>query len=109
VTAVFAIALGAFIGAPLRALIEQTVGRVRSPLATLLLINSLVFLVIGAAGAFTTFSGWALAISNYSKRLTDSGAVFVNRLAKLAIVILVGIAIPVLAAWVGFFASELLF
>jgi len=74
VTAVFAIALGAFIGAPLRALIEQTVGRVRSPLATLLLINSLgsllagfsigaftgdlrLFLVLGAAGAFTTFFG----------------------------------------------------
>ena len=125
-TAVFAIALGAFIGAPMRALIEQTLGRVRSPLETLLLINSLgsllagfsigaftgdlrLFLVMGAAGAFTTFSGWALAMSNYSERLTDSGSVFINRLTKLAIVILVGIAIPVLAAWVGFFVSELLF
>jgi len=48
-------------------------------------------------------------MSNYSERLTDSGAELVNRLVKLAIVILVGIAIPVLAAWVGFFVSELLF
>ena len=71
-----AIAIGAFIGAPLRALVEQFASRTRSALTTLLVINSLgsmlagfslgafsgdvrIFLITGLAGAFTTFSGWA--------------------------------------------------
>lgn len=121
-----AIALGAFIGAPLRALAEQYASRTRSALTTLLIINSLgslvagfslgafsgevrIFLIIGLAGAFTTFSGWALALSVFSRQLVESGASPMTRVTRMGLVIVVATGIPLLSLWIGWLFSELLF
>lgn len=121
-----AIALGAFIGAPLRALVEQFAGRTRSALTTLLIINSLgslvagfslgafsgdvrIFLIIGLAGAFTTFSGWALALSVFSRQLVESGTSPMTRVIRMGLVICVATGIPLLSLWIGWLLSELLF
>ena len=121
-----AIALGAFIGAPLRALAEQYASRTRSALTTLLIINSLgslvagfslgafsgevrIFLIIGLAGAFTTFSGWALALAMFSRQLVDSGASHLTRFTRMGLVIVVATGAPLLSLWIGWLFSELLF
>jgi len=121
-----AIALGAFIGAPLRALAEQYASRTRSALTSLLIINSLgsllagfslgalsgdvqTFLITGFAGAFTTFSGWTLALSMFSRNLIESGVSPSARFARMGFVIVVAIGIPVLSLWLGWLFSEFLF
>ena len=121
-----AIALGAFIGAPLRAFVEQFAGRTRSALTTLLIINSLgsllagfslgaftgdvrTFFITGLAGAFTTFSGWALALSVFSRELVESGVSQTARYTRMGLVIAVAIGIPLLSLWIGWLISEFLF
>ena len=120
---ILAISVGAFIGAPLRALVEQYATRVRSPLTTLLLINSLgsllagfsigafsgdlrILLVIGLAGAFTTFSGWALAFSIYAEALTHARLTYSARFVRLGVAILFATVVPGLAAWGGWLISQ---
>ncbi len=122
---ILAISLGAFIGAPLRALVEQYASRTRSTLTALLIINSLgsllagfsigafsgdlrLFLVTGLAGAFTTFSGWALALTNYSSGLIEAGLTHMTRFTRIAAVVIVAIGVAVLAAWVGWLLSQFL-
>jgi fluoride ion exporter CrcB/FEX len=119
-----AIALGAFIGAPLRALVEQFAGRTRSALTTLLVINSLgsllagfsvgafsgdvrIFFVIGLAGAFTTFSGWALALAMFARGLVESGYSRSARFARMALVIVLATGIPLISLWLGWLLSQL--
>jgi fluoride ion exporter CrcB/FEX len=121
-----AIALGAFIGAPLRALVEQFAGRTRSALTTLLIINSLgsllagfslgaftgdvrTFFITGLAGAFTTFSGWALALNVYSRELVESGVSPLTRFTRMGLVIVAGTGIPLVSLWLGWLVSEFLF
>ena len=120
---ILAISVGAFIGAPLRAMVEQYATRVRSPLTTLLLINSLgsllagfsfgafsgdlrILLVIGFAGAFTTFSGWALAFTIYADELTQARLTYSARFVRLGVVILFATVVPGLAGWVGWLISQ---
>ncbi|MDB9921662.1 CrcB family protein [Actinomycetota bacterium] len=120
---ILAISVGAFIGAPLRALVEQYATRVRSPLTTLLLINSLgsllagfsigafsgdlrILLVIGLAGAFTTFSGWALAFSIYADALTHAKLTYSARFVRLGVAVLFAIVIPSVAALGGWLVSQ---
>ena len=120
---ILAISFGAFIGAPLRALVEQYATRVRSPLTTLLLINSLgsllagfsigafsgdlrILLVIGLAGAFTTFSGWALAFTIYADALTQARLTYSARFVRLGVAILLATVVPGLAAWGGWLISQ---
>ncbi len=122
---ILAISLGAFIGAPLRALVEQYASRTRSTLTTLLIINSLgsllagfsigafsgdlrLFFVTGLAGAFTTFSGWALALTIYSSDLIEAGLTHMARFTRIAAVVIVAIGVAVLAAWVGWLPSQFL-
>ncbi len=122
---ILAISLGAFIGAPLRALVEQYARRTRSTLTALLIINSLgsllagfsigafsgdlrLFLVTGLAGAFTTFSGWALALTSYSSGLIEAGLTHMTRFTRIAAVVIVAIGVAVLAAWVGWLLSQFL-
>ncbi len=122
---ILAISLGAFIGAPLRALVEQYASRTRSTLTALLIINSLgsllagfsigafsgdlrLFFVTGLAGAFTTFSGWALALTNYSSGLIEAGLTHMTRFTRIAAVVIVAIGVAVLAAWVGWLLSQFL-
>ncbi len=122
---ILAISLGAFIGAPLRALVEQYAGRTRSALTTLLIINSLgsllagfslgafsgelrVFFITGLAGAFTTFSGWALALSTYSSYLSEAGLAHMTRFTRLGLVVVVAVGVPVLSGWVGWLLSQFL-
>ena len=125
--AVLAVTLGAMIGAPARSLIEQYIGRRYAsagfPLA-LSIVNitgSLLagfvvavttgdlqlFLVMGLAGAFTTFSGWALAISTgfRIRRTTLSLA------PALAWVVGVGLGVLVIcvaAAYIGTVLGDLI-
>jgi fluoride ion exporter CrcB/FEX len=118
-----AIAMGAFIGAPLRALVEQFAGRSRSALTTLLIINSLgslvagfslgafsgdvrIFLIVGLAGAFTTFSGWALALTMFSRGLVESGYSRSARLTRMGIVIVAATGIPLISVWLGWLLSR---
>ena len=118
-----AIAMGAFIGAPLRALVEQFAGRTRSALTTLLIINSLgsllagfslgaftgdvrIFFIIGLAGAFTTFSGWALALTMFSRGLVESGYSRSARLTRMGIVIVAATGIPLISVWLGWLLSR---
>jgi fluoride ion exporter CrcB/FEX len=118
-----AIAMGAFIGAPLRALVEQFAGRSRSALTTLLIINSLgslvagfslgafsgdvrIFLIVGLAGAFTTFSGWALALTMFSRGLVESGYSRSARFTRMGIVIVAATGIPLLSVWLGWLLSR---
>ena len=120
---ILAISFGAFIGAPLRALVEQYATRVRSPLTTLLLINSLgsllagfsigafsgdlrILLVIGLAGAFTTFSGWALAFTIYADALTQARLTYSVRFVRLGVVVIFATVVPGLAAWGGWLISQ---
>ncbi len=120
---ILAISFGAFIGAPLRALVEQYATRVRSPLTTLLLINSLgsllagfsigafsgdlrILLVIGLAGAFTTFSGWALAFTIYADALTQARLTYSVRFVRLGVAVIFATVIPGLAAWGGWLISQ---
>ena len=120
---ILAISVGAFIGAPLRALVEQYATRVRSPLTTLLLINSLgsllagfsigafsgdlrILLVIGLAGAFTTFSGWALAFTIYADALTQARLTYSVRFVRLGVAVIFATVIPGLAAWGGWLISQ---
>jgi fluoride ion exporter CrcB/FEX len=126
VITIAAIAFGAFIGAPLRALAEQYASRTRSALTTLLFINSLgsllagfslgafsgdvrVFFIIGLAGAFTTFSGWALALAMFSRQLIESGASPLIRFTRMGLVIVVATGVPLLSLWIGWLFSEFLF
>jgi fluoride ion exporter CrcB/FEX len=119
-----AIAMGAFIGAPLRALTEQFASRTRSALTTLLIINSLgsllagfslgtfsgdlrIFLIIGLAGAFTTFSGWALALAMFSRGLVESGYSRSTRIARMGLVIVIATGIPLVSLWFGWLLSQL--
>lgn len=118
-----AIAIGAFIGAPLRALVEQFASRSRSALTTLLIINSLgsllagfslgafsgdvrIFLIVGLAGAFTTFSGWALALAEFSRDLVKSGYSRWARFTRLGIVIVAATGIPLVSVWLGWLLSQ---
>jgi len=118
-----AIALGAFIGAPLRALVEQFAGRTRSALTTLLIINSLgsllagfslgaftgdmrIFFITGLAGAFTTFSGWTLALAMFSHELVESGVPPVARYTRMGMVMVVATGIPLISIWIGWLISE---
>ncbi len=118
-----AIAIGAFIGAPLRALVEQFASRTRSALTTLLIINSLgsllagfslgafsgdtrIFLITGLAGAFTTFSGWALALTMYSRGLVESGYSHWARFTRMGIVIVAATGIPLVSVWLGWLLSR---
>ena len=119
-----AIAIGAFIGAPLRALVEQFASRTRSALTTLLVINSLgsmlagfslgafsgderIFLITGLAGAFTTFSGWALALTIFSRGLVESGYSRSARFTRLGAVVFAATGIPLLSVWLGWLLSQL--
>lgn len=119
-----AVAMGAFIGAPLRALVEQFASRTRSALTTLLIINSLgsllagfslgafsgdtrIFLITGLAGAFTTFSGWALALTMYSHGLVEFGYSRSARITRLGAVVLAAAGIPLLSVWLGWLLSQL--
>jgi fluoride ion exporter CrcB/FEX len=118
-----AIAMGAFIGAPLRALVEQFAGRTRSALTTLLIINSLgsllagfslgaftgdvrIFFIIGLAGAFTTFSGWTLALATFSRGLVESGYSPSARFTRLGLVVVAATGIPLLSVWIGWLLSR---
>jgi len=118
-----AIAIGAFIGAPLRALVEQFASRSRSALTTLLIINSIgslvagfslgafsgdlrIFLIVGLAGAFTTFSGWALALAEFSRDLVKSGYSRWARFTRLGIVIVAATGIPLISVWLGWLLSQ---
>ncbi len=118
-----AIAIGAFIGAPLRALVEQFASRTRSALTTLLIINSLgsllagfslgafsgdvrIFFIIGLAGAFTTFSGWALALATFSRDLVESGYSHWARFTRMGIVIVAATGIPLVSVWLGWLLSR---
>lgn len=118
-----AIAMGAFIGAPLRALVEQFASRTRSALTTLLIINSLgsllagfslgafsgdmrIFFITGLAGAFTTFSGWALALAMFSRGLVESGCSRTARFTRLGLVIVVATGIPLVSLWLGWLLSQ---
>jgi len=118
-----AIAMGAFIGAPLRALVEQFAGRTRSALTTLLIINSLgsllagfslgaltgdlrIFFITGLAGAFTTFSGWSLALAMFSRGLVESGYSPSARITRMALVIVAATGIPLLSVWLGWLLSR---
>ncbi len=120
---IVAIAIGAFIGAPLRALVEQFASRSRSALTTLLIINSLgslvagfslgafsgdlrIFLIVGLAGAFTTFSGWALALAEFSRDLVKSGYSRWARFTRLGIVIVAATGIPLISVWLGWLLSQ---
>lgn len=120
-----AIALGAFVGAPLRALVEQFASRTRSALTTLLIINSLgsllagfslgaftgdvrIFLIVGLAGAFTTFSGLTLALAVFSRELVESGAAPLARFTRMVSVIVVVTGIPVISLWLGWLLSQLI-
>lgn len=122
---ILAITVGAFFGAPLRAFVEQYASRTRSAPSTLLVINSLgsllagfclgassgdlrVFFITGIAGAFTTFSGWALALTMYSRELSEAGLYRVARFTRLGLVVFVAIAIPVICVWVGWILSQFL-
>ena len=117
------IAIGAFIGAPLRALVEQFASQTRSALTTLLIINSLgsllagfslgafsgdtrIFLITGLAGAFTTFSGWALALTMYSRGLVESGYSRSARITRLGVVVFAATGIPLLSVWLGWLLSR---
>ena len=118
-----AIAIGAFLGAPLRALVEQFASRTRSALTTLLIINSLgsllagfslgafsgdvrIFFITGLAGAFTTFSGWALALTMFSRGLVESGYSRSARFTRMGIVIVAATGIPLLSVWLGWLLSR---
>jgi fluoride ion exporter CrcB/FEX len=118
-----AIAIGAFLGAPLRALVEQFASRSRSALTTLLIINSLgsllagfslgafsgdvrIFFITGLAGAFTTFSGWALALTMFSRGLVESGYSRSARFTRMGIVIVAATGIPLLSVWLGWLLSR---
>jgi fluoride ion exporter CrcB/FEX len=118
-----AIAMGAFIGAPLRALVEQFAGRTRSALTTLLIINSLgsllagfslgaftgdlrIFFITGLAGAFTTFSGWSLAFAMFSRGLVEAGYSPSARITRMALVIVAATGIPLLSVWLGWLLSR---
>ncbi len=118
-----AIAIGAFIGAPLRALVEQFASRTRSALTTLLIINSLgsllagfslgafsgdlrIFFITGLAGAFTTFSGWALALAMFSRGLVESGYSRSARFTRIGLVVVVSTGIPLLSVWFGWLLSQ---
>ncbi len=120
---ILAISFGAFIGAPLRALVEQYATRVRSPLTTLLLINSLgsllavcsigafsvylrILLVIGLAGAFTTFPGWALAFTIYADALTQARFTYSVGFVRLGVAVIFATVVPGLAAWGGWLISQ---
>lgn len=118
-----AIAIGAFIGAPLRALVEQFASRTRSALTTLLIINSLgsllagfslgafsgdlrIFFITGLAGAFTTFSGWALALGMFSRGLVEAGYSRSARFTRIGLVVVVSTGIPLLSVWFGWLLSQ---
>lgn len=120
---IFAIAMGAFIGAPLRALVEQFASRTRSALTTLLIINSLgsllagfslgaftgdirIFFITGLAGAFTTFSGWSLALVLFSRGLVESGYSRSARFTRMGLVIAAAIGIPLLSVLLGWLLSR---
>jgi fluoride ion exporter CrcB/FEX len=123
VITIAAIAIGAFIGAPLRALVEQFASRTRSALTTLLIINSLgsllagfslgafsgdlrIFFITGLAGAFTTFSGWTLALAMFSRGLVESGYSRSARFTRIGLVVVVSTGIPLLSVWFGWLLSQ---
>jgi fluoride ion exporter CrcB/FEX len=104
-------------------LVEQFAGRSRSALTTLLIINSLgslvagfslgafsgdvrIFLIVGLAGAFTTFSGWALALTMFSRGLVESGYSRSARLTRMGIVIVAATGIPLISVWLGWLLSR---
>lgn len=118
-SAVIAVALGALVGAPARAALERFLNKkydpMRFPIA-LSIVNitgSLVagiafanttgdlqlFLLVGIAGTFTTFSGWVAGIrSGYLSRLSR------GRWAAAGWAIVVGVGVMVLcvgAVWLG--------
>jgi fluoride ion exporter CrcB/FEX len=118
-----AITIGAFIGAPLRALVEQFASRSRSALTTLLIINSLgsllagfslgafsgdvrIFFIVGLAGAFTTFSGWALAFAEFSRDLVKSGYSRWARFTRVGLVVVAATGIPLVSVWLGWLLSQ---
>ena len=122
---ILVISLGAFIGAPLRALIEQYASRKRSALTTLLIVNSLgsllagfslgafsgnmrLFFITGLAGTFTTFSGWALALDMYSRERSEDGPTRSTHLIRLGFIVVLAVGIPILCAWVGWTVSQFL-
>jgi fluoride ion exporter CrcB/FEX len=66
-----------------------------------------VFFITGLAGAFTTFSGWALALTTYSRELGRGGLTTLTRFTRLATVIIFAIGVPVLAALSGYLLSQM--
>jgi fluoride ion exporter CrcB/FEX len=119
ISSVLAVALGAFIGAPARAVLEKVLSErfhstgfpvalsivniAGSFFAGIVLVNSSgdlqLFLLIGIAGTFTTFSGWAAAMrTGYQHRINK------GRLSAGNWVFRVGFGVMLLcvvAAWLG--------
>jgi fluoride exporter len=119
VSAIFVVALGALIGAPARAAIERfiaiTFSNSRFPwalisinisgslIAGIVIVattgNLQLFLLVGFAGAFTTFSGWTQVIrTGYKARSIRSQASAVTWTIAIGIGVMV---VCVLAAWIG--------
>ena len=118
-SAIFVVALGALIGAPARAAVERFIAikfsNSRFPWA-LIFINisgSLIagivivattgdlqlFLLVGFAGAFTTFSGWTQVIrTGYRDRCSRSQASAVTWILAIGVGVMV---VCVIAAWIG--------
>jgi CrcB protein len=118
-SAIFVIALGALLGAPARASIEKFIAMKfsdsRFPWALIFInisgsfIAGIVivattgdlqlFLLVGFAGAFTTFSGWTQVIrTGYQVRSSHSHASAVTWIAVIGVGVMVAC---VFAAWVG--------
>jgi fluoride exporter len=119
VSAIFVVALGALIGAPARAAIERfiaiTFSNSRFPWALIFInisgsfIAGIVivattgdlqlFLLVGFAGAFTTFSGWTQVIrTGYQTRNIRSQASAVTWTIAIGMGVMVAC---VFAAWIG--------
>jgi len=128
-SAVLVVALGAFIGAPARAALENILNEKFSStgfpvalsivniagsfFAGIVLVNTTgdlqLFLLVGIAGTFTTFSGWVATMrTGYKHRLNrnplNGNRLDWNRLTAGAWVFCVGVGIMLLcvvAAWLG--------
>ncbi len=118
-SAMFAIALGALIGAPARAAIERFIAikfsNSRFPwalsfiniagslIAGIVLVatsgNLQLFLLVGFAGTFTTFSGWTQVIrTGYLVRRSHSPTSAVTWIIAIGAGVMVAC---VVAAWIG--------
>lgn len=118
-SAMFAVALGALIGAPARAAMERFIAinfsNARFPwalsfiniagslIAGIVLVatsgNLQLFLLVGFAGTFTTFSGWTQVIrTGYQARRATSPTAAVRWVIAVGVGVMVAC---VFAAWIG--------